>query len=142
MKLLFGLITFRIGMQDIWKKYKSKFKEVKLLRFLPNKIKVLSINAIYKAYLMYYAYKREETPTWAKHIVIGTLGYLLSPIDMLPDLTPVIGYTDDFSVLAYGLVMVSCYINKEVHGKALQSTKKLYGNFDESMLHDTPESVE
>lgn len=91
---------------------------------------------------MFHAYKRDETPTWAKHVVIGTLGYLLSPIDMLPDLTPVIGFTDDFSVLAYGLVMISCYINKDVHSKALQSTKKLYGDFDESMLQDNSNSVE
>ena len=60
---------------------------------------------------------------------------------MLPDLTPLLGYTDDISVLAYGLVMISCYINKEVQEKALQGTRKIYGDFDESLILETAEEI-
>jgi uncharacterized membrane protein YkvA (DUF1232 family) len=128
-------------MQDIWNKYKSRFSVKKFTGDLPGKAKSFSIKAVYKLLLMFHAYKRQETPAWAKHIVVGTLGYVLTPIDMLPDLTPLLGYTDDISVLAYGLVMISCYINEEVQEKALQGTRKIYGEFDESLILETAEEI-
>jgi uncharacterized membrane protein YkvA (DUF1232 family) len=123
-------------MKDIWNKYQSKFKEIKFLQFLNRKFKSLSVQLVYKSFLMFYAFKRKETPYWAKNIVLGTLGYILSPIDMLPDLTPLFGYTDDISVLSYGLVMISCYINNEVRDQAIAGTKNIYGEFDLSLIED------
>jgi hypothetical protein len=38
---------------------------------------------------------------WAKNIILGTLGYLLAPFDAIPDLSPIIGYTDDIGVLSF-----------------------------------------
>ena len=35
---------------------------------------------LYSALLLFYAFKRKDLPAWAKSIVIGALGYLLSPI--------------------------------------------------------------
>jgi uncharacterized membrane protein YkvA (DUF1232 family) len=124
-------------MKDIWNRYKGKFKEISFLKFTKKKIKQIGTKTIYKSFLMYHAYQRSETPGWAKHIVLGTIGYILTPIDLLPDLTPLVGYTDDISVLAYGLVMISCYINKDVQQKALDSTKKIYGDIDEQALLDS-----
>ena len=66
------------------------------------------------ALLLYYAYRRRDTPLWAKNIVLGTLGYFLSPIDIIPDLTPLLGYTDDAGVLAFGLVIISSYVASSV----------------------------
>lgn len=129
-------------MKDIWKKYQTKFREFNFLLFLKRKFKSLSIQLVYKSLLMFYAFKRKETPYWAKNVVLGTLGYVLTPIDMLPDLTPLIGYTDDVSVLSYGLVMISCYINQEVRDKALSGTKNLYGEFDLSLVEESPSNTE
>jgi len=64
------------------------------------------MKTVYTALLLFYAYRRPETPLWAKNIVIGALGYLIAPIDWLPDLTPIIGFTDDIGVLSFGLVAV------------------------------------
>lgn len=129
-------------MKDIWNKYQTRFREFKYMQFLSSKMKTLSVQLVYKSFLMFYAFKRKETPYWAKNIVLGTLGYLLAPIDMLPDLTPLLGYTDDISVLGYGLVMISCYINDEVREKAITGTKNLYGEFDLSLIEDIHGDIE
>jgi uncharacterized membrane protein YkvA (DUF1232 family) len=129
-------------MKDIWNKYQSKFKEAKFFKFLNKKFQSLSVQLVYKSLLMFYAFKRKETPYWAKNIILGTLGYILSPIDMLPDLTPLFGYTDDISVLAYGIVMISCYINKDVRDMALAGTKSIYGEFDLSLIEDNSTNIE
>ena len=55
---------------------------------------------IEKALWLYYAAQDPATPAWAKGIVYGALGYFILPIDAIPDVTPVIGYTDDLGVLA------------------------------------------
>ena len=72
----------------------------------------------YIALLLYYAYERKETPKWAKRVVLGSLGYLLMPLDAVPDLTPILGYTDDLAVLAAGLTTVAAYINEDVRKNA------------------------
>ncbi|NJB84840.1 uncharacterized membrane protein YkvA (DUF1232 family) [Lewinella marina] len=74
--------------------------------------------SIYTALLLYYAYERQETPKWAKRVVLGSLGYLLMPLDAIPDLTPILGYTDDISVLAAGLATVAAYVNDDVRQRA------------------------
>ena len=48
---------------------------------------------------VYIALKDKETPTIAKILAGITVGYALSPIDLIPDFIPVLGYLDDVIVL-------------------------------------------
>lgn len=45
------------------------------------------------------AMKKKETPIYAKVIVGITIGYALSPIDLIPDFIPILGYIDDMIIL-------------------------------------------
>jgi len=74
--------------------------------------------SLYILLLLFFAYNEEGTPTWAKKIVLGSFAYFLSPIDAIPDLTPLIGMTDDLSVLSFGLITIACYINDDIRVKA------------------------
>ncbi|WP_116105016.1 YkvA family protein [Lewinella sp. IMCC34191] len=94
---------FRLG--PFWKK-------------LPGLARTAGLRSVYTALLLYYAYERKDTPAWAKRTILGALGYLLMPLDVIPDLTPILGYTDDFTVLAAGLTTVAAYINSEVKENA------------------------
>ena len=49
---------------------------------------------------------------------MGALGYLISPLDFIPDLTPVFGYSDDIVAITFALVKVQGYIDDEVKAKA------------------------
>ena len=90
---------------------------------------------------MWYAYKRKETPGWAKNIIVGTLGYFLMPIDVIPDLTPILGYTDDVGVLSVGLVTIAGYVNDEVREKAKTHLTKWFGEYDKSELKEVDDQL-
>jgi uncharacterized membrane protein YkvA (DUF1232 family) len=55
---------------------------------------------------LYFAYKHHKTPWYAKLLVIITVGYALSPIDLIPDFIPIFGFLDD-AILLPGLVWLS-----------------------------------
>ena len=48
---------------------------------------------------LYLAYRRKDVPWYAKAAAIAAVGYALSPIDLIPDFIPVLGYLDDLLVL-------------------------------------------
>lgn len=123
-------------MKNPFKKYGDTFSENSLLSKIKQYFRDAGIKVVYSALLLYYAFTRKETPLWAKNIIIGVLGYFISPIDALPDLTPIIGYTDDLGVLSFGLVTLACYINTEVKGKAKNKLKDWFGEYDEKELEE------
>jgi uncharacterized membrane protein YkvA (DUF1232 family) len=89
---------------------------------------------VYAAMLMYYAFRRKGIPIYARSIIIGVFGYFLAVFDAIPDLTPVIGFTDDLGVLSFGLVTIAAYINDEVRIKARQAVKKVFPQLDFEVL--------
>ena len=44
---------------------------------------------------LFYASQDGETPAWAKAVIYSALGYFISPVDAIPDMTPIVGYADD-----------------------------------------------
>ncbi len=114
-----------------YKQYFSSKKYKELIQVKPGKI---GSKAVYSSLLLFYAFRRDETPTWAKNIIIGALGYLVSPIDLLPDLTPVLGYTDDLGMLSFGLVTIASFINKDVKEKAVERLSKWFPEWDERAI--------
>lgn len=55
---------------------------------------------------LYYAFKDERTPWYAKVTALSSLIYLISPADLLPDIIPLAGYIDDLLVVPF-LVNIS-----------------------------------
>lgn len=128
-------------MNNPFKKYIKKFSEVKLWEKMKHYTKVAGLKSTYTVLLLFYAFKRKETPAWAKNIILGTLGYLVSPIDAIPDISPIIGYTDDVGVLGFGLVTIAAYVNDEVRGKARKRLQKWFGEYDPSELAEVDNKI-
>lgn len=105
-----------------------------LFRYLSVRLKTIGVKLTYSALLLYYAYQREDTPAWAKNIILGSLAYLVSPIDAVPDLTPFLGFTDDLGVLSLGLVTIACYIDNTVREKSKFKLHKFFKVVDEQDL--------
>ncbi|MGR4066811.1 YkvA family protein [Billgrantia sp. C5P2] len=76
---------------------------------------------------MYYAAQDPNTPLWAKTTIYGALGYFISPIDAIPDLTPFLGYTDDMGVLAGALAIVAARINDKHREQAKATLTRWFG---------------
>lgn len=58
------------------------------------------------------AMRKRETPIMAKILAAATVGYALSPIDLIPDFIPVLGYLDDLLILP-GLVALTIWLIPE-----------------------------
>jgi len=54
---------------------------------------------------LYLAYKRPDVPWYAKLTAIIVVGYALSPIDLIPDFIPVLGYLDDLILIPLGIIL-------------------------------------
>ena len=123
------------------RKYKDSFMLNDLGPKLRKYFSMMGQKAVYTVLLLFYAFKRSDTPGWAKNIIIGAIGYFLSPIDTIPDLTPFLGLTDDFGVLSFGLVAIACYINDEVRYNAKQKLATFFNELDEQMIAEVDQSL-
>ncbi|MDD3270193.1 MAG: YkvA family protein [Syntrophomonadaceae bacterium] len=56
-------------------------------------------------YVLYWAFKDNRTPWYAKAVVALVLAYALSPIDLIPDFVPVLGYLDDLILIPAGIAL-------------------------------------
>lgn len=63
---------------------------------------------------LYFAYKNPKTPILPKLIIIFTIGYAMSPIDLIPDFIPVIGYLDDLIILPALIALSIKLIPKDI----------------------------
>jgi uncharacterized membrane protein YkvA (DUF1232 family) len=54
---------------------------------------------------LYLAYKEPGVPWYAKLWVLIVVGYAFSPIDLIPDFIPILGYLDDFVLIPLGVVI-------------------------------------
>jgi len=88
--------------------------------------KKAGVKVVYSALLMYYAFRRKETPAWAKAAILGAITYFLSPIDFIPDLTPILGFTDDLAILVSALISISSNIDDDVRDKAIGKLKQWF----------------
>jgi len=86
------------------------------------------VEVIDRAFQLYYAAHGPNTPAWAKATIYGALGYFISPFDAIPDLIPVVGYSDDLGVLALAVATCAAYITPEVKAQAKQSQKDLWNS--------------
>jgi uncharacterized membrane protein YkvA (DUF1232 family) len=58
-----------------------------------------------ETYALYLSYRDPRTPWYAKVFVAVVVGYALSPIDLIPDPIPVLGYLDDLLLVPLGIVL-------------------------------------
>jgi uncharacterized membrane protein YkvA (DUF1232 family) len=76
-----------------------------------------------EVWALYFAYKHPDLPWYTKILTLVVVGYALSPVDLIPDFIPVIGYVDDLILLPLGIwlvmrlipppIMVQCRIQAE-----------------------------
>ena len=79
-----------------------------------------------KALWLYYTAEDKDTPKWAKATVFAALAYFVSPIDAIPDLTPVFGFGDDIGVLISAIATIAIHITPEIKEKAAEKMKEWF----------------
>lgn len=75
---------------------------------------------------VYLALRDKETPLLAKVLALITIGYALSPIDLIPDFIPVIGYLDDILLLPVLIALTVKLIPVEVLNRCREESVGLW----------------
>jgi len=65
-------------------------------------------------FTLYYAYRNPKTPWYAKAWAALVVAYALSPIDLIPDFIPVLGYLDDLILIPLGIALAIRLIPKTI----------------------------
>jgi uncharacterized membrane protein YkvA (DUF1232 family) len=107
--------------------YSSNFSSKGLWLSLSKHLKRLGRKAVLLALQLYYAADDATTPIWAKSLIYFALGYLILPIDAIPDMLPIIGLSDDIAVMSAALVTVAAHVG-ERHRQ--QAEQRLQGWFE------------
>jgi uncharacterized membrane protein YkvA (DUF1232 family) len=71
----------------------------------------------------YYCAFDRETPRHVQAALLGAIAYFILPFDFIPDMMPVLGFTDDAAVLATAIRLVATHITDD-HRKAARAALK------------------
>ena len=78
-----------------------------------------------ETYTLYLAYRDPRVPWYAKAFAACVVGYAFSPIDLIPDFIPIVGYLDDLLLVPLGIAlaikMIPETVLEECRKKALES---------------------
>ena len=109
----------KVSEEELVEKYKQHFDKnmamkllVKLRKATRNKPKVIAgtvggiVTSLGK---LLSALDNPATPTHMKALIIGAIGYILLPLDLIPDITPGIGYADDLASVAGVVAAIGIY---------------------------------
>ena len=108
-----------------YKKYGKNYNEKDFNSKVDSNKKKIGVKPLYYAFLLYYALPRVSLAD--KAIIIGCLGYLISPFDLIPDFIPVVGYADDAAALTWAAYRIGSRVDNDVKE---QAKKKVMGIFD------------
>jgi uncharacterized membrane protein YkvA (DUF1232 family) len=67
-----------------------------------------------ETYALYLAYRDPRVPWYAKAVAAAVVAYALSPIDLVPDFVPVLGYLDDLILVPLGIALARRMIPQDV----------------------------
>jgi uncharacterized membrane protein YkvA (DUF1232 family) len=72
----------------------------------------------------YYCAFDKQTPRHVQAALLGAIAYFILPFDFIPDMLPVLGFTDDAAILATAIRMVAGHITPEHHAAARAALKR------------------
>lgn len=117
-------------------KYSNKFSSKGFVEKISRIAKRAGAKLVYSALILYYSLNSKKVSVKDKAIIIGALGYLISPLDAIPDAIPIVGLGDDMAVLAYVLKKVWDQITDEAKEKAKEKLTKWFDEDEMTEIED------
>ena len=113
--------------------YSNRFSKTAFVEKISRIAKRAGAKLVYAALILYYTLQSDSVSVKDKAIIIGALGYLISPLDVVPDAIPIVGLGDDLGVLVYVLQKVWGNVSDDVKMKARERLSKW---FDEDEIEE------
>ena len=116
--------------------YSNKFSKRDFVEKIARIAKSAGAKLVYAALILYYTLQSPKVSATNKAMIIGALGYLISPLDVVPDAIPIAGLADDLGVLVFVLKKVWTDVDPDIQVKARQRLSKW---FDEDEIEEINE---
>lgn len=113
--------------------YSNKFTKGEFVEKISRIAKRAGAKLVYAALVLFYTLQSDKVTLKDKAIIIGALGYLISPLDVIPDAIPIAGLSDDLGVLIFVLQKIWGEVNEDVKEMA---RAKLSQWFDEDEIEE------
>ncbi len=113
--------------------YANKFSQSDFSEKISRIAKRAGAKLVYAALILYYTLQSDKISAANKALIIGALGYLISPLDVVPDAIPIAGLADDLGVLVFVLKKVWTDIDPSITEKAKNKLSKW---FDEDEIEE------
>ena len=108
--------------------YKDKFSTSGFVEKISRIAKRAGVKLVYSALILYYTLESDKVSTKEKAIILGALGYLISPLDLVPDAIPIAGLSDDLAVLLYVIHKIWGNVSDDIKLKAKKKLSKWFDN--------------
>lgn len=89
---------------------------------------------LFNVYVLYYVLKSRDVPIKVKAEIIGALGYVIVPLDLIPDFIPVAGFADDLAAITFAVHVARSHITPDIQQKAEQKVLEIFGSLEECEL--------
>ena len=119
---------------DNLEKYASFFTDDKFWHKLARAFKKAGIKVVYAALVLFYSLQDPRISKKDKALIIGSLGYFILPVDLIPDFLPAIGFSDDLAALLLAFYKVKKCITPEVKGRAEDKLHQWFGEYDKNEI--------
>ncbi|MBQ7424194.1 MAG: DUF1232 domain-containing protein [Prevotella sp.] len=106
--------------------YSNKFTKGEFVEKISRIAKRAGAKLVYAALLLFYTLQSDQISLKDKAIIIGALGYLISPLDVVPDAIPIAGLGDDLAVLIFVLQKVWGEVSEDIKKKAQDKLKEWF----------------
>jgi uncharacterized membrane protein YkvA (DUF1232 family) len=80
-----------------------------------------------ETFVLYLVCRHPRVPWYVKFLAILVVGYALSPIDLIPDFIPVLGYLDDMILIPLGIMLVIRLVPADVLAECRTKSEKIVG---------------
>ena len=115
------------SVDDIDPKYQKEYSDESFWEKVKGVLKSAGLPLIYKAIQLYYVMMKPECPIHIKAAIVGALGYFISPIDLIPDFIPFVGFSDDLGAVVAALMLAQMYVDDDVKRKARAKIDDIFG---------------
>ena len=116
--------------------YANKVSQSEFVEKISRIAKRAGAKLVYAALILYYTLQSDRVSKTDKAIIIGALGYMISPLDVIPDAIPIAGLTDDFAVLMYVLKKVWTDIDPSIVEQAKERLSKWFDSEEIDEIKD------
>ena len=106
--------------------YQSEYSDSKFWIKVKELVKKGGSEVVYLTMLLYYVLKSPDVSFDQKMLIMGALGYLICPVDLIPDFIPVAGYADDAAALTAAIKLVQNCITPEIKEQARSKAASLF----------------